>query len=146
MSIVKGRISKVGYDKSYPFSPPALPIADELQYGPVLVSCDDFEKWLSAQQEEPPEGGASSSQVTGSSVPDATSTSRRQRGRRLGTGSWAGADDPLLARMRELIEAGIAKSANDAAGQLAGEARGAGTINSKRHRLGKRYRARYSLE
>ena len=68
----------------------------------------------------------------------------RTRGRPPGTGSWATADDLLLAGMRELIKAGKAKSPNDAARQVAGEAPGSGTIDSKITRLAKRYRAQQS--
>lgn len=146
MTIVAGRIDKVVYPKSYPASPPVLPKVDELLYVPVLVSRDDLEKWPFASNEEPAETTASSSEVTGSSVPDATSASRRRRGRPPESGRWAAADAPLLTRMHELIEAGKAKSATDAARLVAGEAEGSGSPESKITRLRKRYSNQHSLE
>ncbi len=50
VSIVEGRIGKIVYPKSHPFSPPVLPEVDELEYGPVLISRDDLEKPFSAEK------------------------------------------------------------------------------------------------
>lgn len=49
----------------------------------------------------------------------------KQRGRPRGSGTYAKDDAPLLAEMRALIEAGQAKSPNDAAQQVAPRAKGA---------------------
>jgi hypothetical protein len=64
-------------------------------------------------------------------------------GRRPGTGSWAVADGPLREEMHRLITDGVAKSPNDAAGRLAKQAQGGGTLESKQTRLAKAYRKRY---
>jgi hypothetical protein len=53
VSIVAGRIGKVVFDESDPYSPPIFPEVDELDYGPVLVSRDDLEKWPFASAEKP---------------------------------------------------------------------------------------------
>jgi hypothetical protein len=66
---------------------------------------------------------------------------RSRAGRKPGTGSYAQDDEPLLIRMRSLIEQRNAKSANDAAGQVAKDAKGENSQeSSKRDRLAKRYR------
>jgi hypothetical protein len=96
-----------------------------------------------------PTSGVSATEASqskpGLSEPGSTSKGLQAKntksGRPRGSGSYALADAPLLNRMRELIETGKAKSANDAAGQVAGEAQGWGLVESKIHRLGKRYRA-----
>lgn len=62
------------------------------------------------------------------------------RGRRPGSGSWQAADRSLYDKMKRLIDTYDAKSANDAARQVAKEAPGAGTIESKQTRLAKGYR------
>ena len=62
-----------------------------------------------------------------------------QAKRRKSSG-WEKADDPLVSRMRERIEAGMARSVEDAARHFAGEASGSGTVASKQTRLAKRYR------
>ncbi len=144
VTIVEGRIGKVVYPKSHPFSAPVLPEVDELEHGPVLVFRDDLEKWPFAPKEESAESTAPSSEAAATSVPDAASTARQRRGRPSGSGSWADADAPLVDKMRELIEAGNAKSPNDAASKVAREARGSGTVESKITRLAKRYRAQQS--
>jgi hypothetical protein len=66
-------------------------------------------------------------------------------GRRPGTGSWNVADKPLLEEMHRLIADGSAKSANDAARQLADRAQGGNTtaLQSKQTRLAKAYRKIY---
>jgi hypothetical protein len=46
--------------------------------------------------------------------------------------------------MHRLIEEGSAKSPHDAAGQLAENAKGAGTVDSKQSRLEKAYRKQFS--
>jgi hypothetical protein len=53
VSIVAGRIGKVMFDESDPCSPPVFPEVDELEYGPVLISRDDLEKWPFAAEEKP---------------------------------------------------------------------------------------------
>jgi hypothetical protein len=68
-----------------------------------------------------------------------------KRGRPLGSGSFKGADEPLLHEMRQLIETGVAKSAEDAAGRVAARAAGA-SFESKRTRLAKRYREQLPSE
>jgi hypothetical protein len=144
--LVTGRIGKITFNESDLYKSPVFPDVDELQFGPVLISRDDMRNWPFALEEAPPEVRSTSSQITGSSVPDATSmdvqtaTSRR-RGRPRGSGTFEVSDAPLLAKMRELIDTGVAKSANDAARQVAGDAGGNGTIESKITRLAKGYRA-----
>jgi hypothetical protein len=49
-------------------------------------------------------------------------------------------------KMHKLIKKTYAKSANDAAGQVADGAPGAGTPESKRDHLAKRYRERFPSE
>ena len=53
ISIVPGRIGKVIFDKADPYSPVAIPEVDDLEYGPVLVSRDDMQKWPFGPEEEP---------------------------------------------------------------------------------------------
>jgi hypothetical protein len=68
------------------------------------------------------------------------SSAARQRGRRLGSGTYAIADAPLLAEMKDLIEAGKANSPDGAAKMVAAKAAGAATIESKASRLARAYR------
>lgn len=65
----------------------------------------------------------------------------KRRGRKIGSGSMADADSPILAEMKALITDHKAHSANGAATLLAAKASGNGTIESKIARLAKRYRA-----
>jgi hypothetical protein len=90
-------------------------------YRPIFFRRDDFERWFQ--------------RTFGFE-------STRRRGRKLGTGSYERHDEPYLREMGRLIDTGAAKSAEDAAGQVADMARGA-SFKSKRTRLAKRFRARY---
>jgi hypothetical protein len=72
-------------------------------------------------------------------------SSRKRPGRKLGTGSFEHIDEPFLQEMRLLIEKGSAKSAEDAAGKVAGRAPGA-SFESIRTRLANRYRKQYRSE
>lgn len=65
----------------------------------------------------------------------------RRRGRTKGSGSLEAADAPLLAEMRELIDAGKAFSADGAAKLVAHKAKGGGVELSKATRLANRFRA-----
>jgi hypothetical protein len=66
---------------------------------------------------------------------------RSRAGRKPGTGSYAQDDEPLLIRMRSLILQLNAKSVEDAAGQVAKDAKGKNSLeSSKQTRLAKRYR------
>jgi hypothetical protein len=151
ISIVAGPIAKVAFDKSDPYRPPIIPKVDELEYGPVLVFRDDLEKRPFAPEEKPLKEHSASNQVSNSEVPIVTSkvveaTKSKGRGRPRGSGSWEGADAPVLTEMRRMIESGAAKSPNDAATQVAGKARGSGTVESRAARLAKRYRIQYPSE
>ena len=53
--------------------------------------------------------------------------------------SFADNDAPLLQRMRQLIEAGKAANTWEAAGLVASDARGRGTLESKQKRLARRF-------
>jgi hypothetical protein len=66
-------------------------------------------------------------------------------GRPLGSGSYEVADEPFMEKMHNLIKSGDAKSANEAAGRFAPEAKGA-SFESKQDRLRRRYLKRYSSE
>jgi hypothetical protein len=60
-----------------------------------------------------------------------------------GRPSWAKADEPLLAKMKALVESGAARSAHQAAGMVAKDAQGAGTEESKQSRLERAYREKF---
>jgi hypothetical protein len=94
-------------------------------YRPVFFWRNEFERWFKRT-------------FGGSTV--------KRRGRKLGSGSYQRADEPFLMKMHKLIKKTSAKSANDAAGQVADGAPGAGTPESKRDRLAKRYRERFPSE
>ena len=70
----------------------------------------------------------------------AKSSARRRPGRKKGTGSYEKKDKPLLIEMASLINSDQATSPHDAARQVAPKAFGAGTVESKRDRLYKRFR------
>jgi hypothetical protein len=65
--------------------------------------------------------------------------SKHAGGRPTGSGSYAPMDEPLLWKMRELIQSKQAKSANDAASKVAKESQGGGTIDSRQRRLHRTY-------
>jgi hypothetical protein len=67
----------------------------------------------------------------------------RLRGRPKGSGSLAPKDEPLVAKMDELLSSGQATSVQNAATSLAKIAAGSGTLESKRDRLVRRYSAEY---
>jgi hypothetical protein len=73
-------------------------------------------------------------------------TTAKRGGRKLGSGSWKKADEPLIEEMRKLIQSGSAKSAEDAAGKCAERAMGSGTPESKSTRLAKLYRKQFPSE
>lgn len=64
----------------------------------------------------------------------------RRPGRKKGQGSFEQADQPLLCEMRDLIAERKATSPEEAAGMVAEKAHGPGTWESKKERLGRRYR------
>ena len=66
--------------------------------------------------------------------------SKKVRGRAKGSGSFAIADAPLIAEMRALIACGKALTPHGAAVQLAENAVGGGTLDSRITRLANRYR------
>jgi hypothetical protein len=68
-------------------------------------------------------------------------TAKRRRGRPKGSGSLAASDAELLERMHQLIRTHPGVSAWHAAGIVAADAAGAGTVASKRMRLVRRYLA-----
>jgi len=151
ISIVAGPIAKATFDKSGPNLLPFIPKVDEYEYGPVLVARDNMPKWPFAHEEEPCEARSASSQVSRSAVSDVLSkgvepTTSRRRGRPRGSGTYEVADAPLLTKMRELIDSGAAKSANDAAVHVAGNAGGSCTFDSKVARLARRCRAQFCSE
>jgi len=74
------------------------------------------------------------------------SDSSKRRGRKPGSGSWEHADESLVEEMHRLIDSGSAKSAEDAARLVEDRAAGSGTLASKRTRLAKRFRKRFSSE
>lgn len=57
-------------------------------------------------------------------------------------GGWGVADEPLIERGMGMVTSGAARSAHDAARELAPEAQGHGSIESKIDRLGRRIRDR----
>lgn len=61
------------------------------------------------------------------------------RGRPKGSGSYAEADAPLLAEMRQLIAGQEAFSPDGAAKMIAHKAKGGGTLDSRANRLARRY-------
>ena len=65
-------------------------------------------------------------------------------GRPAGSGSWQDADRALITKMHRLIKSKSVNSPNEAARQVASEARGGGTLESKQTRLAKRYRQFWS--
>ena len=67
-------------------------------------------------------------------------------GRPTGSGAWRIADQKLIMRMHRLLKSGSASSVNDAARQLAKEARGGGTETSRQSRLAKGYRKLFGSE
>jgi hypothetical protein len=83
----------------------------------VFFLTDDFNKWMGK-------------------------TFRRPVGRPPDSGSWNLADEPLLKEMEQLIHAGKASSAFNAASQVVGKAAGSGSDDSKIRRLERRYNAR----
>jgi len=85
---------------------------------PVFFRRGDFDRWFQTK---------------------CLSEAKRRPGRPPGTGSWAAADQKLVAKMRRLIKRGEAKSALDAARMVVSEAKGRGTEDSKISRLAKRY-------
>jgi hypothetical protein len=64
----------------------------------------------------------------------------RRGGKKKGDGSFLLFDQPLEEEMDALLRDGIAASPEQAAGMVAGRARGSGSIESKIDRLAKRYR------
>jgi hypothetical protein len=91
------------------------------EHRPVFFWRDEFERWF---------------EKTFGADPS------KRRGRKRGTGSYEKHDEPFLQEMHRLIESGIARSPENAAGQVAHKAHGA-SFESKRTRLAKRYRRRY---
>lgn len=69
-------------------------------------------------------------------------TPRKRPGRRVGQGSYARLDEPLVNEMESLIRDGKAASHRAAALKVAGTAHGAGTFDSKVERLARRSRER----
>lgn len=67
----------------------------------------------------------------------------KRRGPVKGTGSLEKADKPLIEKMHRLIINEDAKSVHDAANQVAGRAKGSGTIESRIKRLERRYRKHF---
>ena len=68
----------------------------------------------------------------------------KQRGGRPPNRFDGAIDEPLLQEMHQLIENCLAKSPEHAAHQVANKAVGAGTFESKKTRLAKRYRTKFS--
>ena len=64
----------------------------------------------------------------------------KSRGKKPGEGSYERVDFPLLAEMKQLISSGKAASPEEAARQVASQAYGAGTVDSKAERLARRFR------
>jgi hypothetical protein len=64
----------------------------------------------------------------------------KPRGRKPGEGSYRNLDTPLLLKMRQLLSAGNAASAEEAARQVASRAHGGGSPDSKAERLARRFR------
>jgi hypothetical protein len=76
----------------------------------------------------------------GGATAAAAPLAKRRRGRKKGDGSYQKADQASVTKMGELIESGAASSVQDAARQVASDAKGAGTPESKIERLRMRYR------
>lgn len=68
----------------------------------------------------------------------------RPRGRTKGSGSLAPDDEPLLDEMEEKLKQREVASVQAAAQAVASKAKGAGTLDSRRDRLAKRFRERIS--
>jgi hypothetical protein len=68
-----------------------------------------------------------------------TLPAKRRRGRPPDAGSLATIDEPLTLKMLQLLNEKRAVSPNDAARQIAGEAKGNGSIESKQARLRRRF-------
>lgn len=79
----------------------------------------------------------------GTEVTGSTGLEHR-RGRKKGSGSYADKDAPLVKEMRVLLKKKEAFSVEAAAAKVASKAHGAGTIDSKRDRLAKRYQAKFN--
>jgi hypothetical protein len=92
-------------------------------YRPVFFWRDEFERWFEK----------------------AFGQATKRRGRKPGSGSFEHTDEPFLMKMHELMKNGSAKSADDAARQVATSAPGA-SFDSTRTRLAKRYRKRFPPE
>lgn len=92
-------------------------------YRPVFFWREEFERWFEK----------------------AFGQATKRRGRKPGSGSFEHTDEPFLMKMHELMKSGSAKSADDAARQVATSAPGA-SLNSTRTRLAKRYRKRFPPE
>ena len=75
-------------------------------------------------------------------VLEAQLASSTRLGRTKGTG-FDKADEPLLQRMREMIQTGRASSIWEAAGLCAPKAKGGGTEGSKQRRLSDKYKERF---
>jgi hypothetical protein len=93
-------------------------------YRPVFFWRDEFERWFQKTFD---------------------TNSYKRRGRKPGSGSWEHTDKPFLQEMRQLIESGVAKSPENAAGRVAERAPGA-SFQSRVTRLAKRYREFYPSE
>ena len=65
------------------------------------------------------------------------------RGRRKGAGSLETMDEPLLQKMRPLIQSHAVASISQAAAKVVNRAAGAGTVESKIKRLARRYNERF---
>ncbi len=115
-----------------PFQDPARVRFEPLHW--IYVTRESLDRCIS---------GGSAAGLAGNPPATSQSKPKGRPGRRPGTGSWEVADRPLLEKMHRLITRGRAKSADDAARQLADKARGAGTRESKQTRLAKRYRKIY---
>jgi hypothetical protein len=124
-------------------------LVDDPVIGPVLsgikLTHETFIKWLILKRYPLPTFWGTieaNDDVLLSAQAESTPEQRSKRGSRSGSG-WDKADVPLIAEMDALIKSGNARSANDAARQVAKRAKGDGTLESKQTRLRKAYRRRF---
>ena len=123
--------------------------ADELstaRWVPNTPCCEvrltEFAAWWEARGWELPAEfpGSDKAMENKGETTAASSTPSPGRGRPKGSGSYKTKDEPLLLKMRERLKAEPGKAVTAVASELAPEAEGYGTPESKVKRLVKRYR------
>jgi hypothetical protein len=117
---------------SQPFQDPARVRFEPLYW--IYVTRESLDRYIGGDSAEQP--AANPQEMVGKSDPLALTRPR--------TG-FDTADEPPLEEMHHLIISGDAKSADDAAGQLAHKAKGSMEESSRQTRLAKKYRKKYPV-